>query len=101
MVALKLGEDFLLGTATSSVQIEGGDTNNTWYKWCEEGHIKDLSSTFTACDHWHRVEEDTEILKSLGVQTHRLSLEWSRIEPAPGNFQLKPPIITGKSWSFY
>jgi beta-glucosidase len=86
MVALKLGEDFLLGTATSSVQIEGGDTNNTWYKWCEEGHIKDLSSTFTACDHWHRVEEDTEILKSLGVQTHRLSLEWSRIEPAPGEF---------------
>lgn len=85
----KLGDDFLLGTATSSVQIEGGDKNNTWYRWCEEGRISDLSSCLTACDHWNRVEEDTELLKELKVQTHRLSLEWSRIEPWPEVFSVE------------
>ncbi|WP_265442798.1 glycoside hydrolase family 1 protein [Acetivibrio straminisolvens] len=86
MVTFKLNDEFMFGTATASTQIEGGDTGNTWYKWCEEGRIKDSSSCITACDHWNRVEEDTELLKDLGVQTHRMSLEWSRIEPSRGQF---------------
>lgn len=86
MVSFKLSDDFLLGTATASVQIEGGDTKNTWYKWSQEGHITDNSSPITACDHWNRVEEDTGLLKELNVQTHRMSLEWSRIEPEAGRF---------------
>lgn len=86
MVTFKLNRKFMLGTATASTQIEGGDTNNTWYKWCEEGHIADSSSCITACDHWNRVKQDTEILKSLNIQTHRMSLEWSRIEPEAGKF---------------
>ncbi|MCX7920586.1 MAG: family 1 glycosylhydrolase [Clostridia bacterium] len=86
MVEFKLPDNFLIGTATASVQIEGGDTNNTWYKWCEEGHIKDASSCIIANDHWNRVEQDTEILKSLHVHTHRMSLEWSRIEPSKGSY---------------
>lgn len=89
MAAFKLGKDFLLGTATASTQIEGGDTKNTWYRWCEQGHISDNSSTITACDHWNRVEEDIQLLKSLNVQTYRMSLEWSRIEPEAGNFSRK------------
>lgn len=86
METFKLHEDFMLGTATASTQIEGGDKNNSWYKWCEEGHISDSSSCITACDHWNRVKEDTKLLKNLNVQTHRMSLEWSRIEPEPGKF---------------
>ncbi|RNC62960.1 MAG: Beta-glucosidase A [Candidatus Dichloromethanomonas elyunquensis] len=86
MPKFKLNDQFLFGTATSSVQIEGGDKNNTWYKWCETGHITDSSSCMAACDHWNRVMEDTLILKNLNVQTHRISLEWSRIEPSPGQF---------------
>lgn len=82
----KFDEDFLFGTATASTQIEGGDKNNSWYRWCEAGHIIDSSSCVTACDHWNRVEEDIELLKKLKVQTHRLSLEWSRIEPSPSKY---------------
>jgi beta-glucosidase len=81
-----LPENFLMGTATASTQIEGGDRNNTWYKWCEEGYIKDGSHCITACDHWNRVEQDTELLKELNVNSHRMSLEWSRIEPKAGVF---------------
>jgi predicted phosphodiesterase len=86
MITFKLDDILMLGTATSSTQIEGGDTNNTWYKWCQSGHISDSSSCITACDHWNRIEQDTEILKSLNVQTHRMSLKWSRIEPSEGKF---------------
>jgi beta-glucosidase len=86
MVTFKLNKEFMLGTAAASTQIEGGDKNNTWYHWCEAGHISDSSSCITACDHWNRVEQDTEILKSMNVQIHRMSLEWSRIEPVAGQF---------------
>lgn len=86
MQSYQLGDSFMLGTATASAQIEGGDRNNTWFEWCESGHILDNTSCITACDHWNRVTEDTALLKALNVQTHRLSLEWSRIEPKPGEF---------------
>lgn len=86
MEAVDFGRRFLFGTATASAQIEGGDKNNTWYKWCKEGHIEDKSSTYTACDHWKRVREDTDLLDKMNVQTHRMSLEWSRIEPEKGRF---------------
>ncbi len=86
MFAFKFNNKFMMGVATASTQIEGGDTGNTWYKWCEDGHIKDSSSCITACDHWNRVEEDTELLKELNTQTYRMSLEWSRLEPSPGSF---------------
>jgi beta-glucosidase len=86
MNSFKLPGGFLIGTATSSLQIEGGDRNNSWYRWAEEGHIKDGTHSVNAVDHWNRVEEDIEIMKKLNTQTYRLSIEWSRIEPERGKF---------------
>ena len=86
MEPFALPEDFLLGTATASLQIEGGDRNNSWYRWVQTGHVKDGSSCIVADDHWNRVAEDIEIMKQLHQQTYRMSLEWSRIEPARGQF---------------
>ena len=37
-----------------------------------------------ACDHFRRYDEDFALLAELGQTSHRLSLEWSRIEPRPG-----------------
>jgi beta-glucosidase len=34
----------------------------------------------------NRWEEDVELMRDLGHNAHRLSLEWSRIEPRPGEF---------------
>jgi beta-glucosidase len=85
----KFKENFMFGVATASTQIEGGDKNNSWVKWCEEGHIIDSSTCMTACDHWKRVEEDIELLKILNVNTHRMSLEWSRVEPKCGLFSFE------------
>jgi beta-glucosidase len=77
---------FTFGAATASLQIEGGDTNNSWFRWAETVHIKDGSHCITACDHWNRVGEDLALMKDLGLGGYRMSLEWSRIEPRPGVF---------------
>ncbi|MDO5534869.1 MAG: family 1 glycosylhydrolase [Propionibacteriaceae bacterium] len=77
--------ELLIGVATSSAQIEGGDRNNNWYDWAQmPGTIADGSSPVRATDHWNRWREDTALMAELGLQTYRMSVEWSRIEPRPG-----------------
>ncbi|MFZ5353878.1 MAG: glycoside hydrolase family 1 protein [Bacillota bacterium] len=85
-IPFELPEEFLLGTATASLQIEGGDKNNSWYRWAEEGHIKDGSHCIIADDHWNRIDEDIELMRKLNNKVYRMSLEWSRIEPKKGSF---------------
>jgi len=87
MKEFKLPPDFLMGSATSGFQIEGGDRNNSWYTWCEQpGRIKDSTSCFRAADHWNRYTEDIAIMKELHHDVYRMGVEWSRIEPEQGRF---------------
>lgn len=87
MQPFSLPDNFLFGTATASLQIEGGDRNNNWYRWTQQkGRIADGTDCSVAADHWNRVAGDTRIMKGLGVNAYRLSLEWSRIEPSEGTF---------------
>ncbi|MEN6551158.1 MAG: glycoside hydrolase family 1 protein [Candidatus Cryosericum sp.] len=86
METFALPKGFLLGTATSSLQIEGGDRNNSWYRWVQTGHVKDGTTCFIAADHWNRFPEDIALMQQLHLQTYRMSLEWSRIEPEQGHF---------------
>lgn len=86
MRGFELGRDFLMGTATAALQIEGGDRNNNWYRWCEQGKIKDGSHCLRANDHYNRVEEDIALMQKLHNDTYRLGIEWSRIEPSPGQW---------------
>jgi len=73
---------FLWGTATSSHQVEGANTNNNWYKWEQEGHTAHKSGL--ASDWWGgRWKEDFDRAVEGGQNAHRLSVEWSRIQPAP------------------
>jgi len=75
---------FLWGTATSAHQVEGHNTNNDWWAWEQAGRVKEPSGT--ACDHYRRFREDFDLAKQLGHNTHRFSIEWSRIEPREGEF---------------
>lgn len=86
MQGFKLPDGFKLGAATASLQIEGGDKNNSWYRWCEEGKTKDGTHCVVADDHWNRVKEDVELMQQLNLQCYRMSLEWARIEPQEGQF---------------
>ncbi len=86
MKSFSLPEDMLLGVATASLQIEGGDTNNSWYRFCNTGKIKDNTNCYIACDHYNRGAEDTALMKDIGIKIYRMSIEWSRIEPKKGEF---------------
>ncbi|MFW6288060.1 MAG: glycoside hydrolase family 1 protein [bacterium] len=82
----RLPEDFLMGAATAALQIEGGDENNNWYRWCEEGRIKDGTHCINANDHWNRYSKDISLMDDLNFDIYRMGLEWSRIEPVKGEF---------------
>eukprot|EP00934_Nitzschia_sp_Nitz4_P006309 Nitzschia sp. Nitz4//scaffold179_size51476//9505//11145//NITZ4_006921-RA/size51476-processed-gene-0.40-mRNA-1//1//CDS//3329539201//6299//frame0 len=79
--------EFVWGTATSSYQVEGavqagGRGPTIWDTFCDvDGHIIDGSSGEVACDHYHRVREDVELMHQLGMKAYRFSISWSRIFP--------------------
>jgi beta-glucosidase len=73
---------FLWGSATASHQVEGNNTNNQWWAWEQAGHTDGTSGL--ACDWWGgRWREDFDRLTETGQKAHRLSIEWSRVQPAP------------------
>lgn len=82
---LDFPKDFLWGAATSAHQVEGGNINNDWWAWEELNQPKEKRSG-GACDEYNRFEEDFTLAKELGHNAHRLSIEWSRIEPEEGQF---------------
>ncbi len=79
--------DFLWGAATSCYQIEGavnedGRGKSVWDTLCERpGAIRDGSSGQRACDHYHLLEQDLDMLKDLGLNAYRFSIAWPRIIP--------------------
>jgi len=76
---------FLFGTATSATQIEGHCPTSDWHRFAAApGHVKHGDTPDVACDGWHRWRDDVALQRSLGMQAYRLSVEWARIEPRPG-----------------
>jgi beta-glucosidase len=76
---------FLWGTATASHQVEGGNTNNNWYAWeNQQNTILENHQAGDACGWWNgRWKEDFDRAADGGQNAHRLSIEWSRVQPAP------------------
>ncbi|MGR6917252.1 GH1 family beta-glucosidase [[Actinomadura] parvosata] len=80
-------ENFLWGTATAAYQVEGA--------WNEDGRGPSIWDTFShtpglvangdtgdvACDHYHRLEQDLDLLRDLGVGAYRFSISWPRVQP--------------------
>ena len=78
---------FVWGAATASHQVEGNNVNNDWWAWEQAGgHIRNGDRSGAACDWWNRAEDDFDLACELGQTGHRLSLEWSRLEPRPGEW---------------
>lgn len=82
----KFPEGFFWGAATASFQVEGGIDNNDWAMAAYEGRVPACGD---ACDHFNRYEADFDLAKELGHSAHRLSVEWSRIEPVEGVFDME------------
>lgn len=86
--ALTFPDGFRWGVATAAHQYEGGNTNS-WSAWERAGHIKSGDSCGLAADWWEHAERDFDFAQRLGLNALRLSLEWSRIEPQPGEWDAR------------
>jgi beta-glucosidase len=99
---------FLWGAATAAHQVEGGN-HNQWSVWeLENAKAKSVQAVYhydeyeswsrikdqankaenyvsgDLADHYHRYEEDFDLLKQMNMNAFRFSVEWSRIEPSEG-----------------
>ncbi|HEV2583326.1 MAG TPA: GH1 family beta-glucosidase [Ktedonobacteraceae bacterium] len=78
---------FLWGAATASYQIEGaihedGRGASIWDDFAATpGKTYQGQSGEIAADHYHRVEEDTNLMVELGLSAYRFSIAWPRILP--------------------
>jgi beta-glucosidase len=79
--------DFVWGVATSAFQIEGaafedGKAESIWDRFCRvPGAIADASNGDVACDHYHRLDADLDLVASLGLDLYRFSVAWPRVQP--------------------
>lgn len=80
-------DGFLWGTATASYQIEGaahkdGRGPSIWDVFSiTPGRVFERHTGDIACDHYHRWEEDIQLMKQMGIGCYRFSISWSRIIP--------------------
>jgi len=106
-------KDFLWGASTAAHQIEGG-THNQWSEW-EKANAQRLAQTASerlswlpnwkeiepqatnpenyisgnGVEHFTRYKEDFTLLKQLNMNTFRFSIEWSRLEPIEGEWDVQ------------
>lgn len=112
MPASKFPKRFLWGAATSAHQVEGGN-HNQWSVW-ELENAKSLAAqaeyqygdlenwdaikqqakqpgnyvSGKAVDHFGLFEQDITMAKSMNMNALRFSVEWSRIEPKQGSWDV-------------
>ena len=77
---------FLWGAATSAHQTEGNNFTSDWWAFEHSGHWWITEPSGDAVDSYHRWPEDMDLLAAAGFSDYRFSIEWARIEPAPGEF---------------
>jgi beta-glucosidase len=81
-------KDFIWGASTSAYQIEGawnedGKGESIWDRFAHTpGRIKNADTGDVAADHYHRYQEDVDLMKTIGLGAYRFSLAWTRILPA-------------------
>jgi beta-glucosidase len=98
---LQFPPDFVWGVATSSFQIEGaaqidGKGESIWDRFCRQtGAIADNTNGDVACDHYNKLEQDLDLIASLGVGAYRFSVSWPRVQAAGSG------AWNGKGLAFY
>jgi beta-glucosidase len=84
---LKFPEKFLWGSATASYQIEGafdedGRGESIWDRFSHTpGKVANGETGDVACDHYHRFEEDVDMMAEIGLKAYRFSIAWPRVIP--------------------
>lgn len=86
-MTLVFPEGFVFGSATAAYQVEGAAN--------EDGRLPSIWDTFSrtpgkvwngdtgdvACDHYHRLDDDLDLIRDLGLGAYRFSIAWPRVIP--------------------
>lgn len=84
---LAFPQDFIWGAATSAYQIEGawnedGRGPSVWDVFCRQpGKTWQGQTGDVAADHYHRWQEDVDLMAQLGLRAYRFSISWPRVLP--------------------
>lgn len=81
-----LPRGFLWGATWWAYAVEGNSVQSDLWLQEHSGFSPYPELCGDAIDHYHRWHEDLALLSDVGANVVRLSLAWSRIEPAPGRF---------------
>ncbi len=85
---LRFPEGFLWGTATAAYQVEGavqedGRRPSIWDIFSHTpGKTFHGDTGDIACDQYHRLEADLDLLVELGIPAYRFSVAWPRVIPS-------------------
>jgi beta-glucosidase len=84
---LQFPANFIWGSATAAYQIEGaaaedGRLPSIWDVFCRTpGKVRNGDTGDVACDHYHRLDADLDLMAELGLPSYRFSVSWPRIVP--------------------
>lgn len=79
-------DHFLWGAATAGHQVEGNNVNaDTWLleNVTPTLYAERSGDALNSLELW---QDDLDLVKSIGLNSYRFSLEWARIEPDKGHF---------------
>jgi beta-glucosidase len=85
---LRFPDEFTFGAATAAFQIEGATTEDgrgqsNWDSFCRiPGKVWNGDTGDVADDHYHRLESDLDLMKSLNLRAYRFSIAWPRVVPS-------------------
>ncbi|TCU60820.1 aryl-beta-glucosidase [Novosphingobium sp. PhB57] len=84
----KFPDGFLWGAATAAHQIEGNNVNSDVWAMEHANPTVYMEPSGDAANSLALWPVDLDLVKGLGLNTYRFSLEWARIEPAKGQFSI-------------
>lgn len=81
-------DNFLWGAATAAYQIEGspladGAGASIWQRFTHDPRLMAAPGDTgdVACDHYNRMESDVALMRELGLQAYRFSVNWGACCP--------------------
>ena len=79
-------EDFLFGVATAAYQIEGASFGaagpSHWDTFAATpGNVHMSQDGAIACDHYHKLDTDLDLIRDGGFDAYRFSTSWARVMP--------------------
>ncbi|WP_395337312.1 family 1 glycosylhydrolase [Novosphingobium sp. BL-8H] len=84
----KFPQGFLWGSATAAHQVEGNNVNSDVWAMEHANPTVYAEPSGDAANSFVLWPTDLDLVKGLGLNTYRFSLEWARIEPAKGQFSI-------------